>query len=61
MEFETELEQLENMVRRMETETLPLTEALAVYEQGVRLHRQLTQMLDASEQQLLIIKEDSTE
>ena len=55
MAFEDGLEQLEAVVRRMETATLPLSEALATYEEGVKLHRQLTQMLDANERQLEVL------
>ena len=50
--FEEGLEALEAIVRRMEEGALPLEDALAAYEEGVKLHRQLSEQLLQSEQKL---------
>lgn len=47
--FETALERLEEIVERMEGEALELDEALALYEEGVRLLRASQAVLDRSE------------
>jgi exodeoxyribonuclease VII small subunit len=47
--FETAMERLEEIVERMEGESLELDEALALYEEGVRLLRATQGVLDRSE------------
>lgn len=47
--FETAMERLEEIVERMEGEALELDEALALYEEGVRLLRATQGVLDRSE------------
>ena len=47
--FETAMERLEVIVERMEGEALELDEALALYEEGVRLLRATQGVLDRSE------------
>ena len=46
LSFEAALEQLEAIVTRLETGTVPLDEAIAVYEQGNRLRAQCQRRLD---------------
>jgi exodeoxyribonuclease VII small subunit len=47
--FETAMERLEEIVERMEGGALELDEALALYEEGVRLLRATQAVLDRSE------------
>ena len=55
-DFETALAQLESLVARMESGTLPLDESLAVYEQGVELARICQRRLDHAEQQVKVLQ-----
>lgn len=55
-DFETALAQLESLVARMESGTLPLDESLAVYEQGVELARICQRRLDYAEQQVKVLQ-----
>ena len=51
--FEEKLMELEGLVRKMEGGSLPLSEALAAYESGMKLSKQLTEELDAAEKKML--------
>ena len=51
--FEEKLTELEGLVKKMEGGSLPLGEALAAYEAGMKLSRQLTDELDAAEKRML--------
>lgn len=55
-DFETALAQLESLVARMESGTLPLDESLTVYEQGVELARICQRRLDHAEQQVKVLQ-----
>lgn len=55
-DFETALAQLENLVAKMESGTLPLDESLAVYEKGVELARICQRRLDHAEQQVKVLQ-----
>lgn len=55
-DFETALAQLEALVAKMESGTLPLDESLAVYEQGVELARICQRRLDHAEQQVKVLQ-----
>jgi exodeoxyribonuclease VII small subunit len=59
--FEQSLAQLEALVTRLESGDLPLEEALASFEQGVRLTRDCQGALSAAQQkvQLLLQRGDS--
>jgi exodeoxyribonuclease VII small subunit len=59
--FEQSLAQLETLVSRLESGDLPLDEALASFEQGVRLTRECQGALSAAQQkvQLLLQRGDS--
>jgi exodeoxyribonuclease VII small subunit len=50
--FEAALERLEGIVDRLEDGDLPLEEALARFEEGVALSRQLADQLTAAEQRV---------
>ena len=51
--FEDRLTDLEELVRKMEGGSLPLSEALAAYEAGMKLSKQLTEELSAAEKRML--------
>ena len=51
--FEEKLMELEGLVRKMEGGSLPLSEALAAYEAGMKLSKQLTEELSAAEKRML--------
>lgn len=62
LDFEQALAELEQQVHRLEGGDLPLEEALAAFESGVRLTRQCQQALDQAEQkvQLLLARADGS-
>jgi exodeoxyribonuclease VII small subunit len=54
--FEAAVSELENIVRQMETGSLPLEQALEQYRRGVALIRHCQEKLDAAEQQIKILE-----
>lgn len=54
VDFETGLLALSQIVDKLEGD-LPLEEAMAAYEEGVKLHKTLSKALDASEKKLKIL------
>ena len=61
--FDQVLERLHKIVTRIEQGNLPLEQALSLFEDGVRLSRRGSTILDATEQriELLVRGEDGTE
>lgn len=53
--FETQLEQLEDVVEQLEDGDLPLDEALKAFEKGVKLSRQCQQLLSDAEQKVTLL------
>jgi len=53
--FETALKRLEEIVKRLEEEPLPLDEALARFTEGKELLSLCLKKLDAAEQQLKVL------
>ena len=53
--FEQSLEQLETLVARLESGDLPLEEALATFERGVRLTRECQSALQAAQHKVQIL------
>lgn len=53
--FEQSLAQLEALVARLETGDLPLDQALASFEQGVRLTRECQGALSAAQQKVQVL------
>jgi len=51
-DFEARLKRLEEICATMSTETLPLSEGLALYEEGVRLVKQLEEELTSAERKV---------
>lgn len=57
--FESALERLEGIVDHLESGALPLEEALAAFEEGVALSRRCAGELDAAEQRIEVLVEQS--
>lgn len=57
--FETELNELEQIVTRLESGNLPLEEALNEFERGVQLARQGQVKLQQAEQRVQILLSDN--
>jgi len=57
--FEEALEELEQLVDRLEAGDLPLEEALADFERGVKLTRECQQKLASAEQKVKVLMEES--
>jgi exodeoxyribonuclease VII small subunit len=60
--FEASLARLEEVVRRLESQDVPLEEAMRLFEEGVSLARACSQRLNDAERkiELLIEREDGT-
>lgn len=59
--FEHALERLEGVVERLESGDLPLEEALAAFEEGVRLSRRCSEQLEAAERRIeVLVQEDGS-
>lgn len=55
MSFSDDLENIKNIVRRLEESSLPLEEALADFERGVSLVRQCQRFLSEAEQRITVL------
>ncbi len=53
------MEQLEEIVAKMESDTLPLEELLTRYEEGLKLVKLCEEKLDAAEKRIEIITRDA--
>ncbi len=58
-EFEKSFQQLEEIVKRLEGENLPLDEALQLFEEGIRLSRFCNQKLEEVEKKIELILADA--
>ncbi|GHU66349.1 hypothetical protein FACS1894184_04120 [Clostridia bacterium] len=58
LSFEDGLEQLESLLKRMETQQLTLDEAMSAYADGMRLSRALDEQLNQTEKQLTLLSLD---
>ncbi|SDJ95335.1 exodeoxyribonuclease VII small subunit [Microbulbifer yueqingensis] len=59
--FEQALEELEQLVERLEGGDLPLEDALADFERGVKLTRECQQKLASAEQKVKVLMEEGGE
>ena len=61
LDFEQSMKRLETIVEELESGELSLEDSIARYEEGIRLSRRLTQVLDESEKRIerLVEKEGS--
>ncbi|PIE02386.1 MAG: exodeoxyribonuclease VII small subunit [Acidobacteria bacterium] len=50
--FESQMQKLEELVRQMSRDELSLEEALACYEEGIVLSRELSQRLEQAQQKV---------
>ncbi len=55
LSFEENVELLENIIDKLEKDKVPLSEALKLYNDGVKLVRQCNDMLDKAEKQVKIL------
>lgn len=53
--FDDGLERLEALLERLEGGELPLEESLGVFEQGIRLSRELSERLEAAERRVEVL------
>ena len=58
-EFEKAFQQLEGIVKRLESEELPLDESLQLFEQGIALSRFCNQKLEEVEKKIEVILADA--
>lgn len=58
VKFESALERLEEIVRKLEDGEMPLEESLKLFEEGVRLSRVCDQRLQAAERRIEILMKD---
>ena len=58
-EFEKSFQQLEAIVKRLESEELPLDEALQLFEEGISLSRFCNQKLEEVEKKIELILADA--
>ena len=56
LNFEQALSRLDEIVRHLEKGDLPLSESLALYEEGTGLIKQCSNMLDEAEQKVVKLK-----
>ena len=59
--FEAGMEQLEALASALESGEMPLEESLAAYDQAVKLHKKLREMLDQGDARIRILTEAGTE
>ena len=57
--FETSLQQLEQLVQQMEQGNLSLEQSMQAFEQGVALTRECQTALDQAEQKVQVLMQDS--
>ena len=58
-EFEKAFQQLETIVKRLESEEMPLDESLQLFEEGIRLSRFCNQKLEEVEKKIELILSDA--
>ena len=56
IDFETAIEQLENLVREMEQGTLPIEQAMQAYEKAISLVRRCEELLSGYQQKITTLK-----
>lgn len=61
VDFEKHLEELENLVTKLESGELSLDDALAAYEKGVALTRECQSALDAAQARIQVVTEQGGE
>lgn len=59
MSYEQALARLEQIIRAMENDKIPLEESLSLYEEGVRIVRRLSAELDDAERKIKILQQNA--
>ena len=59
MSYEQALARLEQIIRAMENDKIPLAESLALYEEGVGIVRRLAAELDDAERKIKILQQNA--
>ena len=59
MSYEQALVRLEQIIRAMENDKIPLAESLALYEEGVGIVRRLSAELDDAERKIKILQQNA--
>lgn len=59
MSYEQALARLEQIIRAMENDKIPLEESLTLYEEGVRIVRRLSAELDDAERKIRILQQNA--
>lgn len=59
--FEAGMQELDALVEKLSSSELPLEEAIALYEQGVELHAQLSAVLVQQKKRIEMIDPDTAE
>ena len=59
MSYEQALARLEQIIRAMENDKIPLAESLALYEEGVGIVRRLSAELDDAERKIKILQQNA--
>ena len=57
MNYEQAQARLEQIIRALENDKLPLEQSLALYEEGIAIVRRLTAELDAAERKIKILQQ----
>ncbi len=61
LDFEQSMKRLETIVEELEAGELTLEDSIARYEEGIKLSRRLTQVLDESEKRIeLLVEKEGT-
>ncbi len=58
MTFEEQLQQLQQFTQKLENETLPLEEALSIYQQGIQSVKACREALEAAESKFTLLTEE---
>lgn len=61
MNFDENLEQLDEILRQLEEGRLPLDEALSLFERGVGLVRESQKFLEKAQQKVTLLTQDDEE
>ena len=59
MSYEQALARLEQIIRAMENDKIPLEDSLKLYEEGVRIVRRLSAELDDAERKIKILQQNA--
>ena len=59
MSYEQALARLEEIIRAMENEQIPLAQSLSLYEEGVAIVRRLSAELDDAERKIKILQQNA--